>query len=54
MLKDVKNGSFALAKVGKRDAVASGGFLGPGDSNGFLDFTQGDWGKGLCLNPHKQ
>lgn len=46
MLKDVKNGSFALAKVGKKDVVASGGFPGPGDGNGLLDFTQGDWGRG--------
>ena len=46
MLKNVKEGAFALAKTNEGDAISARGFPGPGHGNGLLNFRQGDWGGG--------
>ena len=38
MLKDVKEGTFALAKADEGDAIPARGFPGPGHGNGPLNF----------------
>ena len=46
MLKDGKEGAFALAKANEGDAISARGFPGPGHGNGLLNFGRGDWGGG--------